>query len=74
MAIASHEDYQLVLETVKKNKYLFPVGLDSDGKISSYFKISATPTIVFLDQNQTINWMTSGISPSLTFRVSTFLK
>ncbi len=72
IAIASHEDINLIEETVKKNKYLFPIGLDTDGKISNYFKISATPTVVFIDENQTINWMTSGISPSLTFRISSF--
>lgn len=74
LAITSQEDQRLVEETVKKNRYLFPIGLDSDGSVATHFKVSATPTIIFIDENQTINWMTSGISPSLTFRISSFLK
>lgn len=74
LAIASQEDQHLVEETVKKNRYLFPIGLDSDGIVAAHFKVSATPTILFIDENQTISWMTSGISPSLTFRISSFLK
>lgn len=74
LAISSQEDLQTVKLTVKKENYLFNVGIDADGSVSKKFNVSATPTIVFIDQKNSINWMTSGISPTLDYRISSFLK
>lgn len=74
LAISSQEDLQTVKLTVKKENYLFNVAIDPDGSVSKKYNVSATPTIVFIDQNYVINWMTSGISPTLDYRISTFLK
>lgn len=74
LAVAGLEDQKLIEETVKKNGYLFPVGLDFDDHAGRIFKIKATPTIVFIDDKHTVNWMTSGLSPTLEYRISTFLR
>lgn len=74
IAIASQEDEKLVREKVMKEKYLFDVGIDADGSVAKKYEVSATPTIVFIDDKQIINWMTAGISPTLQYRISSFLK
>jgi len=74
LAISSQEDLQTVKLTVKKENYLFNVAIDPDGSIAKKYNVSATPTIVFIDQNYIIHWMTSGISPTLDYRISSFLK
>ena len=74
LAIVSLEEENIIAMTVKKENYLFNVGIDTNGSVAKQYEVSATPTIVFVDENQTIKWMTGGISPALTYRVSTFLK
>ncbi len=74
IAIASQEEERTVREKVMKEKYLFNVGLDADGVVAKNYEVSATPTIVFVDDKQVINWMTAGISPTLQYRISSFLK
>lgn len=74
LAIVSQEDEKLIREKVMKEKYLFIVGIDADGTVSRNYEVSVTPTILFIDDKQVINWMTAGISPTLKYRISTFLK
>lgn len=74
LAVAGLEDQNFIEQTVKKNKYQFPVGLDFDERISKTFKVVATPTIVFIDENHKVKWMTSGLSPTLEYRISSFLR
>ena len=74
MAIVGQEDLKLIREKVVKEKYLFTVGIDADGSVAKKFEVSATPTIIFIDDKQIINWMTAGISPTLQYRISSFLR
>jgi peroxiredoxin len=74
LAISIQEEEGKVRETIKKKNYHFNVAIDVDGSVSRLYDIKATPTVVFIDENQVINWMTSGISPTLVFRITTFLK
>ena len=73
LAISSNEEESIVKEKAKRENYLFNVGLDSDGIIANQYQVSATPTIIFIDENKVINWVTAGISPTLEYRVSSFL-
>ncbi|MBY0412683.1 MAG: TlpA family protein disulfide reductase [Bdellovibrionales bacterium] len=74
LAISIQEDPSVVKDTVKKNNYLFDVATDQTGTIARAFQVSATPTIILLDKNQVIHWMTAGMSPTLEFRISSFIK
>ena len=74
LAVSIQEKDSVVRETIKKNNYLFDVAIDSDGSLSTQYQVRATPTVVFIDKNQTIYWMTSGLSPTLEYRISSFLK
>jgi cytochrome c biogenesis protein CcmG/thiol:disulfide interchange protein DsbE len=74
LAISIAESETVVRENITKNNYLFNIAIDKTGSISELYKVKATPTIIFIDQNQVINWMTAGMSPTLEFRTSSFLK
>lgn len=74
LAVSIQEKEATVRAMIKKNNYLFDVAIDADGSLSTQYQIKATPTVVFIDKDQTINWMTSGLSPTLEYRMTSFLK
>lgn len=74
LAISSNEEESIVREKVKRENYLFNIGLDTNGSIANQYQVSATPTIMFIDEKQIVNWMTAGISPTLEYRITSFLK
>jgi len=74
LAISSNEEESIVREKAKRENYLFNIALDTNGSISNQFQVSATPTIIFIDEKKTITWMTSGLSPTLEYRITSFLK
>jgi peroxiredoxin len=74
LAISSNEEESIVREKAKRENYLFNIGLDTNGSIANQYQVSATPTIMFIDEKQIVNWMSSGLSPTLEFRITSFLK
>jgi peroxiredoxin len=74
LAISSNEEESIVREKTKRENYLFNIGLDTNGSIANQYQVSATPTIMFIDEKQIVNWMSSGLSPTLEFRITSFLK
>ena len=74
IAISIQESAETVNQFLQKNPLQFLIALDESGKISETYKVSGTPTIVFLDKEQKIDWLTTGLSPTLEFRVKEFLK
>lgn len=72
-AIASYENSQTVTEEVKKADYQMSVGLDHQEQLTRKFKVSGTPTILFITKENKIDWMTTGLSPSLELRIKNFL-
>lgn len=73
LAISSHEDLQTVQAAVKERGYSFSVAVDEQGAIAGLFGVKATPTIVFIDEKGFIDWMSMGVSPTLSFRLKSFL-
>lgn len=74
LAISISEAQRTVENAVRLRGYQFDVAADTDGSIASLFKVVGTPTIVFIDENRIIQWMTTGISPLLDQRVKSFLE
>ena len=73
LAISSNEEESIVKEKVKRENYLFNVGLDPNGSVASFYEVTATPTTLFIDENQIINWMNAGVSPTLEFCINSFI-
>lgn len=74
IAVNIQEDAPTVIQFMNENAYQFLVALDPTGEISTRYKVTATPTIVFLNEKSEVDWITSGASPSLEYRVNQFLK
>ncbi|MBV2169308.1 MAG: TlpA family protein disulfide reductase [Bdellovibrio sp.] len=73
LTISSFEERDLVLQTVHSRNYPFQNALDPQGQVASIFRVAGTPTIVFIDEHKKIQWITTGLSPALEFRVRKFL-
>ncbi len=74
IAINTGETASVVNEFLAKNSWQFKVALDESGETAKKFKVSGTPTVVFLDVKGQMEWITTGLSPSLNFRINRFLK
>ncbi len=74
IAISSREDKNLLLTTAKKRGYTFPIVSDPSGEISDSFGVTAVPTLIYKNNLNQIEKITSGISPLLSFSVKRFLK
>lgn len=74
LAVSIAEDPILVSSFVKEQKYFFKVAVDQSGKTAELYRVTGTPTIIFIGDNHKVEWMTTGLSPSLEFRIRSFLK
>lgn len=74
LAVSISEDPIVVSSFVKEQKYFFKVAVDQSGRIAELYRVTGTPTILFIGDDQKVDWMTTGLSPSLEFRVRSFLK
>lgn len=73
LAISINEDKQTVDRIVAERGYQFQVGYDFNSAVANKFAVAGTPTIVFLNGDKTIRWMTTGLSPLLKLRLNAFL-
>jgi len=73
IAISMGEDPALVSQTVKQRGYLFRNLQDVDHSAASAFQVQGTPTVVFLGRDESVAWLTTGLSPLLELRVKHFL-
>lgn len=73
LAISINEEKEIVDRAVSERGYEFIVGYDFDGHISKKYSVEGTPTLVFIDKDKKINWLSTGLSPFLTLRTKIFL-
>lgn len=74
IAINIQESIETIQDYLKSHPYEFTIALDESGAASQFFDVKGTPTVVFLDDQGKINWITTGLSPFLSFRIKSFLK
>lgn len=72
LAISVQESKETVDAFLKNNKFEFLIALDESGQASEAYHVRGTPTVVFINEDSKIAWMTTGLSPSLEFRVQHF--
>lgn len=73
IAISLGEDEQTVKQFLQENPFPFRFVFDFENSAQKFYKVQVTPTLILVDEDQKIHWMTSGLSPSLELRLSTFL-
>ncbi len=74
LAVNIQESAETVNGFLEKNPYQFLIAIDESGLVAEKYNVQGTPTIVFLDENGKVDWMTTGLSPTLGLRVKNFLK
>lgn len=72
-AIALDDELDVIRKASADRGYTFKVAQDFQGQLSHALNVEVTPTIVFLNEKDEIYWMTTGISPTLEFRLTNFL-
>jgi len=73
-AVNTGESKDTVNKVINERQLKIPVVLDESGLLSNLFSIKGTPTVVFIDESGKINWISSGVSPTLIYRIKYFLK
>ena len=74
LAVSIQESAETVTAFLEKNPYQFLIALDESGLIAEKYNVQGTPTIAFLDESGNVDWLTTGLSPTLGLRVQNFLK
>lgn len=72
LAITSETDLQKVQQTVKDRGYTFQIVHDQNRELSNQFKVEVTPTLIVLTEGNKMDWVSSGISPTLEWRLSQY--
>ena len=73
IAISIDQDRDEVIKFIEAENYQFLVAYDFDGHLVRQFNITSTPTVVFINKDSTIDWMTSGVSPTLESKIQKYL-
>lgn len=74
LAVSVGESAETVDLFVKEQKYLFEVAVDEEGLSREFYKVEATPTILLIGAEKKVEWATMGISPTLEYRIGSFLR
>lgn len=67
-AVSMGEPLETVRQVAHARNYPFRVYADPAHHAASLFDVNATPTVIHLDADREINWITSGVSPTLIWR------
>jgi cytochrome c biogenesis protein CcmG/thiol:disulfide interchange protein DsbE len=73
-AISIDSDFNALKKAIIDRQYLFKTYFDRSGNLSRNLNVQATPTIAFIDGEQKIKWITTGVSPTLIEKIKSFLK
>lgn len=72
-AVNLGESEEAVNKVIGDRKFKMAVVIDKNNELANLLKVQGTPTIAFIDKTQTVTWLSSGISPTLIFRIKNFL-
>lgn len=72
LAISSGESLETVISHVNKNSLIYKIGWEPQYQMAQHYKVMGTPTLVLINKEQKIQWMSTGISPSLELRLTQF--
>lgn len=72
LAVSTGEPAELVRQAVLERGYDFPVAADPLGLLAEALGLRGTPTSVLFAESGRIDWLSTGLSPSLEWRVRSF--
>jgi cytochrome c biogenesis protein CcmG/thiol:disulfide interchange protein DsbE len=74
LAVSVGESAEIVEQFAKEQEYLFEIAIDEEGLSRAFYKVEATPTILLISDEKKVEWATMGISPTLEYRIGSFLR
>jgi cytochrome c biogenesis protein CcmG/thiol:disulfide interchange protein DsbE len=74
LAVSVGESAETVDQFAREQKYLFEIAIDEEGLSRAFYKVEATPTILLINDDKKVEWATMGISPTLEYRIGSFLQ
>lgn len=72
LAVSVDDNLQVVRDAQKERGYGFPVYWDPRGELARLYGVRGTPTLVLLDKDDRVHWMSMGLSPTLELRLLAF--
>ncbi len=73
-AVNMGESKEVVDREIRKRKYNFAIVSDDRNELANSLNVKVTPTIAFISKSGKIEWLSSGISPLLIYRIQSFFK
>ncbi len=73
LAITSETDLELVRKEVRERGYTFNIATDTNRDLFRRFEVTGTPTLVVINSRNEVEWLTSGLSPTLEMRLPNLL-
>jgi cytochrome c biogenesis protein CcmG/thiol:disulfide interchange protein DsbE len=74
IAVNTGEALEPLKKFVNEKGWKFPVFIDNEGEASLTYNVAATPTLIFVDKDGKMDWVTSGVSPTMIWRAKRFLR
>jgi len=74
IAISLDQEREVVERTVATRGYTFTVAHDPSLGLARLFAVEGTPTVVLINADKSVHWITSGVSPTLEVRLAQFFK
>lgn len=74
LAVSTGEPLEVVRQAALERGYPFPVAADSVGLLAEALDLRGTPTLVLFEESGRIEWISTGLSPSLEWRVTEFFR
>jgi cytochrome c biogenesis protein CcmG/thiol:disulfide interchange protein DsbE len=66
--------FDVARDFMKAHGFTFPFYLDQGGRLAATLDVSLTPTLVLVDADRKISWVSSGLGVTHLFRLSSHLK
>jgi cytochrome c biogenesis protein CcmG, thiol:disulfide interchange protein DsbE len=73
LAISIQEQHATVSQFMTDNNFQFITAIDATGDVATKYNVKGTPTVVLIDEKSEITWISSGLSPSLEWRIKRLL-
>jgi cytochrome c biogenesis protein CcmG/thiol:disulfide interchange protein DsbE len=74
IAVSIGESLETVQATAKERGYPFVIAADESGRAGELYHVRVTPTVIHVDEKQSISWVAQGVHPLSRHRAIEHLK
>lgn len=73
IAVSIDNDKEKLINTVEERKYQFLIAVDDDSSLVRKFSTVEMPTVLFINKNSNIDWVSSGTHWNIEKKIKEFL-